>query len=239
MSTAPKTALVAVCCLTFLFAGCGSDDSGDDVSSAPAAEDTGTGGEDTGTGGEDTGDAGEEASGETDRGDAGPTPEACPDVGAFDGAIERQADDRTGNVAASLDGDGASDVITSEYFGLYSLYIADHPIDRAPLDKVLEGTISTGDAVLAGDAGVVATIGFGDVQGGSRLAVGDVVTTGTNDLTVIVDSGGGNITYGGDEDGSLEVLHVSDESICVTIDYSDPHVEVAGTVHAALYDGTN
>lgn len=240
MTVTPRAALATLCCLTFLVAACGSDDDPGDEAGAPAAvEGPDADADETGEGPGDPEGSDEPGVGESPGSEAGPPPEACPAVGTFEGTLERQADAASGHVAVRLDGADATDVIASEFFDLYSLNIADHAIDRGPLDRVLEGSISSDDPVLAADGGTVATIGFGHVQDGGSLAAGDVLTTEAYDLTVILDSGGGNTLPSGGDDGSLEVLHVSDDAICVTIDYRDPQVSVTGTVHAALYDGSN
>lgn len=238
MRSMSKAALAALFGFALVASGCGSDDddSADDVGveASDGAEEASEDAAGVGAG------ADEEADGEATGGDAeGSVPAECPAVGSFEGTIERTADDEAGHRAVTLEGSDVTDAIASDFMGLYSIYLADHEVDRSVLDEVLEGTISSDSYVEAPADSVLVTIGMGDLYADAPTAAGDVLTAEGHSLTVTVDSGGGSRMIEPEGEGSAEVLGLTDGSICFTIEYQDGSLSLDGIVHAAVYDGTN
>lgn len=241
MRAKSKAVLAALLGLALLTTGCGSDD--DDTADGSAVEAAGVSDEGSADapdeGATDDGVSDGEDTGEDEGGTEGMIPSECPAVGTFDGTVERSVDEELGHRAVTLAGSEVTDVIASEFFGLYSVYLADHEVDRGVLDEVLEGSISSDSFDEAPAGSVLVTIGLGDMYADAPTATGDVLSTEGNSLTLMVDSGGGSRMLGAEDTGTAEVLGLTDESICFTIQFQGEEQSVNGIVHAPLYDGTN
>lgn len=236
-----KAALAVCFSFALVASGCGSDD---EAAEEGDGQDV-VGGEETT--GESSEDAPTDSSDETTEGDDdtagegadGSFPAECPDAGSFEGTIERSADDEAGHRAVTLDGSEITDVIASEFMGLYGVYLADHEVDRSVLDEALAGSISSENNLEAPEGSVLVTIGIGDLYADAPTATGDIMSTEDSSLTLMVDSGGGSLMFGVEEEGTAEVLGLTDESICFTIEFQADSRSVDGIVHAHVYDGTN
>jgi hypothetical protein len=208
---------------------CGSDD-GDETSAE--------GGDVAPGGGSDPGNAEGTGEGDADEGAEGADPAgtACPDE-LFDGVVERTADE-IGNTEVTLSAADVVDGVSYEFFGAYTIYLADHEIDRAPLDEYAEGSFSTENALTAEPGGVLVTLGIGDYgSGGSGvLEAGSVLDAeAAAQISVLVDSGGGSSISLEDPTGTVEVLGVGDDRICVEVDYRDDQQVVQGTVSVPIH----
>lgn len=171
--------------------------------------------------------------------DRSPSPETCPPVPTFDGSIERSADEELGHVAVSLAGADITDAIGSELFGFHEIYLSDQDMARERLDKALAGELSTDVTVDAAPGATVVMLGFGDISGGGAMSVGDVFDAADSQLLVTVDTGGGNVLLAENQEGTVEVLELSESAICVAVDYSDSQQAVSGVANVPRYDGSN
>jgi hypothetical protein len=210
----------ALAALTLVAPACSDDDGDEDaVDTESTQPDDGTDSPDT-TGGDDTADTTEVAGGTGDCGEPG-----------FEGEISRTADGD--HVEASITGDDVVDAVAFDLMGNYTIYVADHEIDRSVLDEYLEGSFSTDNAVVADEGGVVASMFIYGVT----VEPGTEITFEAGVPSPIVDSGGGASANTLGAQGTLTVIDVTDSSVCAEIDYSDDHQTITGTVTAEIYQG--
>lgn len=198
--------------------GCASDGGDGDVSAddAPAAPGTGA-----------------DAQGADDQA------ASCPDE-LFTGTIERSEDPDAGHGAATLTDADVVDGVAYELLGAYTIYLADHEMDRGPLEEYLQGSFSTDNAMVAEPGGVLLTLGFGDYGpgGDNRVVVGDVLDASSpGQVNVLVDAGGGAMVSVEDPQGTVELLGATDDHVCVAVDYQDGLQQVQGTVSVPIFDG--
>jgi hypothetical protein len=190
----------------------------------------------------DAGGDGDEGTGGPDAdGDPAPTGEAaaCPDE-LFSGTVDRTADESLGHTEAALSGADVVDGVAYEFLGAYTIYLADHEIDRAPFAEFAEGRFSTENAVTAEPDGVLVYLGIGDYgPGGSGLLeVGSQLDAeAAAQIAVLVDSGGGAGASIQEPTGTVEVLGIEDDRVCVEVDYRDDQQVVEGTVSVPLHEG--
>lgn len=156
----------------------------------------------------------------------------CP-AEVFAGTITRQADDFAEQPAGTMA--EAVDAVAFGMAGNWTIYVADHPIDRGPFEAYASGEFSTDNAVVAEPGGVLATIfllaGTEDLTAGSTAAF----TADGMGGTVIVDTGGGAQANNSGAAGTATIIDVTDEQICVEVDYADGLQTVEGTVSAEIY----
>jgi hypothetical protein len=228
-----RTTLITAVLAFGVLAGCGDDedeassDDTTDTTADPSTDDTST--EDTGddttgdTGTDDTAATGTSAT--TD----GQTAADCP-TEIFAGEISRVADEE--HVAAELAGADIVDGIAYGYAGSnYTIYIADHEIDRAVFEEYDQGNFSTDNAVEAEPGGVLATM----FAMGDSLEPGTTITFGAEVASPVVDSGGGSRAMTTGAAGELTILDLDDRHICFEIDYTDDLQRIAGTVSTEIH----
>jgi hypothetical protein len=218
-----------------LLAGCGDDDT-DDAGTDDTTDSTGT----DGTGTDDTSTDDTDATDDTSTDDTGgsdtsttaggsETAADCP-AEIFSGEISRQADEE--QAAADLTGDDIVDGIAYGYARTnYTIYIADHEIDRAVFAEYDEGNFSTDNAVVAEPGGVLTTM----FAMGDALEPGTTITFGSTTPSPIIDSGGGSRANTTGASGELTVLGLDDQRICFEIAYTDDLQTVSGTVSAEIH----
>jgi hypothetical protein len=149
----------------------------------------------------------------------------------FEGEISRIADGD--HVEASITGDDVVDLVAFDFMGNYTIYVADHEIDRTVLDEYAAGNIGTDNALVAPDGKVLASLFiYGDA-----VEPGDELEYETGVPGPIVDSGGGASANTLGSSGTLTFIGATDEVVCAEIDYSDDYQTVTGTVTAEIYQG--
>jgi hypothetical protein len=205
-------------------AACGDDESTDDA----ATDDTETTASDT-----DTTDATDGTDGtETTDGTDGEGSGECAEPG-LEGEVSRTADGE--HVEASITGDDVVDAVAYSYApGTYTIYVADHELDRGVFEEYDVGNFSTDNAISADEGGVVASI-FVTTTGD---AAGTEITLDGSTPSPIIDSGGGASASTMNPSGTITVIAADDQQICFDIDYSDDFQTIAGTVSAEVWQGS-
>jgi hypothetical protein len=207
-----RTILLAGALALGLLAGCGDDtDEGDTDGADTSAADT-----QDASGGEDPTSA-------TSDGDDGSTSETTGDdtsTTSTGDAADCPAEVFTGDITREVDGDHAEaalsgpDIVDGTAYGYgptsFTIYIADHEIDRAVFAEYDEGNFSTDNAVVAEPGGVLATM----FVSGEPLEPGSTTTFSDAVPSPIVDSGGGSSASTMGATGELTVIGVDDEQIC-------------------------
>jgi hypothetical protein len=231
-----RTTLLATVLALTLLTGCGDDDeagtgdttpstSTDDTATSSSTDDTAT----STTAGPTSSTAGDDTTTSTTSG--GGVVGDCP-TAIFTGEMSRQAAEE--HVAAELSGDDIVDGIAYGYGGSnYTIYIADHEIDRAIFAEYDQGNFSTDNAVVAEPGGVLATM----FALGDSLEPGTTIEYGSGTPAPIIDSGGGSRATTMGASGELVILGVDEERICFEVDYRDDLQAITGTVSAEIHQG--
>lgn len=153
----------------------------------------------------------------------------CDEV-PFTGTISRVADG--GHREVSITGADVVDAVAYRYLGdNYTVYVADHPIDRSVLERFDQGDYSTDSAMTAAEGGVLVSLFlFGD-----QVGPGAAIELGSDVPGPIVDAGGGAMANSLGAAGTLTVIGMSDDRVCFEIDYADDFQQVVGTVSAPIW----
>jgi hypothetical protein len=159
-------------------------------------------------------------------GPAGADSGDCPSK-PFVGTIEREADDGQEQPAAELSG---GDVVRALAFDFGSarnttVYLADYKLDPKELGGTIEAP--SGDTL----ATIFLRPATGDLEPGKRLK------TPRDQITAIVDSGGGAQANTSNAKATARVLEFSDDEVCFAIDYRDDFQRVKGKVKATVAGG--
>ena len=165
---------------------------------------------------------------------------ACPEE-LFTGTIERVADDDLGHTPVSLTGDDITDGVGYELLGAYTVYLADHEIDRSPLDRYLEGSFSFGRPGVGGARRGARDDGHRRLRvrwrrpprGGRRVRLRRPRPPASWWST----PPGVGQAMSPEPSGTIELLGADDERVCVAVDYADGLQAVQGTVSVPLYEG--
>lgn len=223
MHTGYRVVIAGACALGLV--ACGDDESAETDGTTSETGDPTTVSD--GTGDESTTSATDGTSGQTTT--TGASSSDCP-AEIFIGEISRQADGD--QVEAALKGDDIVDGIAYGYApDNFTVYIADHEIDRAVFAEYDEGHFSTDNAVKAEPGGVLVTM----FAMGDPLGPGTTAEFGAGTPSPIVDSGGGPGATTVGAAGELTVVGIDDERLCFEIDYHDDFQTVAGTVSTEIH----
>lgn len=208
----------ALAALALVVPAC-SDDDGED---AVDTESTDTTAADTG----DTEPPDDTATDDTEAPDEGDS--ACGEPG-FEGEISRTADGDHAEGSAS--GDDIVDVIAYGTGQNYTVYFADHEIDRAVFEEYDSGSFSTDNALVADDGGLLVTMFVRDET--EDLATGSEVDLST--YGVIIDTGGGATGTTTGAEGTATITGLDDSTLCFDLTYADELQTIEGTVTAEIW----
>jgi hypothetical protein len=151
---------------------------------------------------------------------------AADDCGSepFEGKITRSADPSSGQPAGEASGDDVQRGLAFDFGSARNttVYLATYRLDPKEL----------GTTVEAPDDEVVVTIFLrpksGDLGAGKRLR------TPKDQISVLVDSGGGARATTPNAHGKARVLEFSEDQVCFSIDYRDDLQRVKGRVAAQV-----
>lgn len=151
---------------------------------------------------------------------------AADDCGSepFKGKITRSADPSSGQPAAKASGDDVQRGLAFDFGSARNttVYLATYRLDP----KQLGGTVEAPDDELL--VTIFLRPKTGDLDAGKRLR------TPKDQITVLVDSGGGASATTSNAHAKARVLEFSDEQVCFSIDYRDDLQHVKGRVNAQL-----
>lgn len=153
----------------------------------------------------------------------------------FVGVIERRSD--RGHAARELRDDDVVEAVAFP-FGerAFTVYASDRPIDTGLFEEWAQGRFSTDDALTAPPGGTLVTLLVGDasntepVEAGFRVDLAD-----GRSAPPIVDAGGGPVAETSGAAGTLEVLEVGRDGLCVRVEYEDRLQHIDGVLHAETW----
>ena len=151
---------------------------------------------------------------------------SCP-AKPFAGTIEREDDPGQEQPAAEVSGRDVSRALAFDFGSARNttVYLADYKLDP----KELGGTIEApGGAALVT---IFLRPKAGDLEPGKRLR------TPRDQITAIIDAGGGAQATTSNVQATARVLEFSDDEVCFTIDYRDDFQRVKGKVKATVAGG--
>lgn len=153
----------------------------------------------------------------------------------FTGVIARDAD--RGHAARELrDGDVRHAVAFPFSERAFTVYASDRPIDTEVFEDWAQGSFSTDNALAAPPGGTLVTLLVGDagntepVEPGFRVDLGD-----GRSAPPIVDTGGGAVAETSGAAGTLEVLEIGRDGLCVRVEYEDRLSRIDGVIRAEIW----
>lgn len=153
----------------------------------------------------------------------------------FQGVMRRSAGG--GHEAREVRDDAVTDTIAYRLGpGTVTVYASDRPIDTAAFREYDQGRFSTENALRAPAGGSLLAV-FLLSRGDDDLETGTTITYGPGWPSPILDTGGGAASTTNNPSGTLEVLALDDDGICVRIDYRDDAQEIAAVIDAPFWAG--
>jgi hypothetical protein len=147
----------------------------------------------------------------------------CPSK-PFEGTITRAEDARYAQPATKVSGSGVKRALAFDFGSARNttVYLASYELDPEELGGTIEAPAD----------GVLVTVFLrpksGDLDAGKRL------NTPRDQITVLIDSGGGARATTSGTRAKARVLDFSDEHVCFSIDYRDDLQRVKGRVNAEV-----
>lgn len=153
----------------------------------------------------------------------------------FTGVIARDAD--RGHTARELrDGDVTEAIAFPFSERAFTVYASDRPIDTDAFEEWAQGSFSTDDALTAPPGGTLVTLLVGDATNTQPVAPGFRVDLGDGrSAPPIVDSGGGAVAETSGAAGTLEVLEIGRDGLCVRVEYEDRLARIDGVIRAEIW----
>ncbi|GIU84891.1 MAG: hypothetical protein KatS3mg008_1666 [Acidimicrobiales bacterium] len=215
--------------------GCGDGDGENEEGATTTRSDTGTGSEDrTTTTDSPQTTTSEQAADQTTT--TKPTGSGGECDAPFVGRLARKAD--SGHEARELtDGDVTDTVAYPLSPSFVTIYASDRKIDTSAFEQFASGSFSTENALTAPTGGTLLTLSVGSLTSQTPLEKGFRAEFGPTLPSPIIDAGGGAGAITPNPEGTVEVLEIGDDGICVKVDYQDDLQEIRGTIFAPLWQG--